>query len=164
MKLSTISITFKSHSVLTLKRSASYTNTDFLAVCGGLLGLFLGVSALSIIEFIYHLMVRLYWTIHLWKLRHAVVAFKPKICNKISVSKARATNKRDKATSTSDVPFFIVKAPNYRKWNSSFHWEQTFRLKSKWIRGTPTLYWILPKSIYFLESRKGGKTILFAVK
>lgn len=46
---------------MTLQRSALYTFADFLAICGGLLGLFLGVSALSVIEFFYYSTLRLYW-------------------------------------------------------------------------------------------------------
>lgn len=36
---------------------------DFLAICGGLLGLCLGISLLSIIELVYYSTLRLYWTI-----------------------------------------------------------------------------------------------------
>ena len=35
---------------------------DFLASCGGFLGLFLGMSALSIIELLYYSTLRLFWT------------------------------------------------------------------------------------------------------
>lgn len=50
--------------------------TDFLAVCGGLLGLCLGVSALSIIECLYFLTLRLYWSIYRWKSKKTIVPIK----------------------------------------------------------------------------------------
>lgn len=62
--------------MVTLRRSALYTYADFLAVCGGLMGLFLGVSALSIIEFIYRSTLRLYRMIRYFKTRNDVIPFK----------------------------------------------------------------------------------------
>lgn len=58
-----MTITFADPKVVTLQRLQSHSYTDFLAVCGGLLGLFLGVSLLSIIEFAYFFTLRLFWTI-----------------------------------------------------------------------------------------------------
>lgn len=75
MQASTITIFFRDHEVVTLKRSERYTFTDFLAICGGLCGLFLGVSALSIIEFLYYSTLRLYWTLRQWKTQNAVVPY-----------------------------------------------------------------------------------------
>lgn len=57
---SKLTVVFQDHQVETLKRVESATFTDFLGVCGGLLGLFLGVSVLSAIEFIYYFTLRLY--------------------------------------------------------------------------------------------------------
>ena len=57
---SKLTIVFRDHQVETLKRVESATLTDFLAICGGLSGLFLGVSVLSVIEFIYYFTLRLY--------------------------------------------------------------------------------------------------------
>ncbi|XP_073843681.1 pickpocket 26 [Musca autumnalis] len=54
-----VSIFFKEAQFLTSKRSELYGTTDFLANCGGLLGLFMGVSTLSIVEIIYFCTVRL---------------------------------------------------------------------------------------------------------
>jgi acid-sensing ion channel, other len=53
-------VVFKEDQVITLKRSELYKSTDFLANCGGLLGLFLGVSFMSILEIFYFCTVRLY--------------------------------------------------------------------------------------------------------
>lgn len=53
------SIYFKEAQFITSKRSELYGPTDFLANCGGLLGLFMGVSLLSLVEIVYYLTVRL---------------------------------------------------------------------------------------------------------
>lgn len=58
-----VSIFFKEPSVEVDKRVETHTYTDFLAICGGLLGLFLGISLLSLIEIIYFATVRLFWII-----------------------------------------------------------------------------------------------------
>ncbi|XP_055382467.1 pickpocket protein 28-like [Condylostylus longicornis] len=58
-QMARLSIFFKEAQFLTSKRSELYGTTDFLANCGGLLGLFMGVSALSIIELVYFCTVRL---------------------------------------------------------------------------------------------------------
>ena len=61
--MSSVMIYFDHHLMSTLKREEQYTTTDFLAVCGGLLGLCLGISALSIIECLYFFTLRLYWSL-----------------------------------------------------------------------------------------------------
>lgn len=86
--MSSVLIYFDSHMMAALKREEQYTVTDFLAgmfditqydmaaanfhnsfsflflaVCGGLCGLCLGISALSIIEFLYFSTLRLYWSL-----------------------------------------------------------------------------------------------------
>ncbi|XP_055307692.1 pickpocket protein 28-like [Sitodiplosis mosellana] len=60
---SDVSISFKDYSITSIQKSDRYQWSDFLSVCGGLLGLFLGVSAFSIIEFIYFSTVRLFCTV-----------------------------------------------------------------------------------------------------
>lgn len=47
--------------VKTKQRVETVTISDFLAFCGGILGLFMGFSALSVIEIIYYPLLRLYW-------------------------------------------------------------------------------------------------------
>lgn len=37
--------------------------TDFAAACGGLLGLFMGISLLSIVEFVYYFPLRIFCSI-----------------------------------------------------------------------------------------------------
>lgn len=54
-----LSIFFKENQFITSKRSELYGLTDFLANCGGLLGLFMGFSLLSIVEIIYYCTLRL---------------------------------------------------------------------------------------------------------
>lgn len=53
-------IFFKESEFSTAKRSELYTPSDFLANCGGLLGLFIGASFLSIVELLYFLSLRLW--------------------------------------------------------------------------------------------------------
>lgn len=54
-----LSIYFKEHQFITSHRSELYGYVDFLGACGGLLGLFMGVSVLSIIECLYYFTLRL---------------------------------------------------------------------------------------------------------
>ena len=50
-----------------MERVETVTVTDFLAMCGGVLGLFMGFSALSFIELIYYPFLRLFWMIQRMK-------------------------------------------------------------------------------------------------
>ncbi|CRL02058.1 CLUMA_CG015123, isoform A, partial [Clunio marinus] len=50
---------FKENQFVPLKRFQLYGTIDFLANCGGLLGLFVGVSVLSLIEILYYFILRL---------------------------------------------------------------------------------------------------------
>lgn len=77
MRPSTITIFFREQQIPVLKRVEVYSYTDFLAICGGLLGLFLGVSVLSIVEFLYYSTLRLYWRLRQWKSENIVVPLKP---------------------------------------------------------------------------------------
>lgn len=52
-------ISFKEHHFISLNRSEAYTIADTIASCGGLLGLFMGVSVLSVIELLYYFTLRL---------------------------------------------------------------------------------------------------------
>ena len=54
-----IKILFKEAKISTTERSELYGFHDFMADCGGLLGLFMGVSILSVIELIYYFTLRL---------------------------------------------------------------------------------------------------------
>ncbi|XP_047992149.1 pickpocket protein 28-like isoform X1 [Leguminivora glycinivorella] len=59
-----IFIFFKEAQFITSRRSELYGPTDFLANCGGLLGLFMGFSILSVVEILYFLSLRiicLFW-------------------------------------------------------------------------------------------------------
>lgn len=90
MQASSVKIFFRDHEVVTLKREEKYTYTDFLAVCGGLLGLFLGVSVLSIIEFIYYATLRLYLTIQQSKPENTVAPFKRSSIKCVSIDTPNA--------------------------------------------------------------------------
>ncbi|XP_055382438.1 pickpocket protein 28-like [Condylostylus longicornis] len=59
IRMTRLSIFFKESQYITSRRSELYGMTDFLANCGGLLALFMGVSALSLIEILYHCSIRL---------------------------------------------------------------------------------------------------------
>lgn len=54
-----LTIYFKDRGVGHMERAEVYTLTDFMGMSGGLLGLFLGFSMLSIVEFIYFFTLRL---------------------------------------------------------------------------------------------------------
>lgn len=58
----------------TVTREANYTLMDFLSICGALFGLYLGISALSIIEIFCYFAIRLFWSIRQWKSENVVVA------------------------------------------------------------------------------------------
>ena len=58
-------VSFKEAQFMSSKRSELYGTTDFLANCGGLFGLFMGVSTLSIVELLYFCTVRLFINIRM---------------------------------------------------------------------------------------------------
>ncbi|XP_034256548.1 pickpocket protein 28-like isoform X2 [Thrips palmi] len=64
MAMSRVSIYFKDTQFITSRRSELYGQTDFLANCGGLLGLFSGFSLISLIEIVYYLTIRLWCNVH----------------------------------------------------------------------------------------------------
>lgn len=89
MQFARLSIFFKETQFITSKRSELYGLTDFLANCGGLLGLFMGVSILSLVEIIYYLTIRLF-------------------CN----LKMRNERKRSVARRQSSIPGILVEHPS----------------------------------------------------
>ncbi|XP_055846694.1 pickpocket protein 28-like [Episyrphus balteatus] len=58
-RLTSLTIKFEEDVVNGLIRTELYSITDFIANCGGLLGLFMGVSILSLVELVYFFTVRL---------------------------------------------------------------------------------------------------------
>uniref|UniRef100_A0AAG5DSI9 Uncharacterized protein n=1 Tax=Anopheles atroparvus TaxID=41427 RepID=A0AAG5DSI9_ANOAO len=56
--MSKVAIFFKKSHIITSRRSELYGMVDFLANCGGLLGLFMGVSILSLLEICYYITMR----------------------------------------------------------------------------------------------------------
>ncbi|XP_031621556.1 pickpocket protein 28-like [Contarinia nasturtii] len=71
--ITSIGIGFKETEFInTVKRNELYTFADFLAICGGLLGLFMGFSALSFIELIYFATLHLFWKLRYLKAKNAV--------------------------------------------------------------------------------------------
>lgn len=57
-EFSKLIVQFKEAEFLAMKRSELYGLTDFIANCGGILGLFMGVSILSFVELIYFFCIR----------------------------------------------------------------------------------------------------------
>lgn len=53
-----MNVFFKTPGFVSKKRSELYTNTDVLANAGGLIGMFLGASLLSIVEVFYFCVLR----------------------------------------------------------------------------------------------------------
>jgi acid-sensing ion channel, other len=60
-----IEFSFKDIDVVPLRRYQPITFSDFLAQSGGMMGLFAGISALSIIEVFYFMTIR--WMVNLWR-------------------------------------------------------------------------------------------------
>lgn len=57
--MSQLSILYKEHGFISSTRSELYSQTDFIANCGGLLSLFTGISLLSCVEMLYYCTLRL---------------------------------------------------------------------------------------------------------
>ncbi|KAJ6649409.1 Pickpocket protein 28 [Pseudolycoriella hygida] len=61
-QFASLSVFFKESQFITSKRSELVGFNDFVSACGGLLGLFMGVSILSIVEVIYYFSLRLFYS------------------------------------------------------------------------------------------------------
>lgn len=68
--LTILTISFKDSQFLTLKRAETYSMTNLVATCGGLLGLFMGISLLSLIEMIVYCAVRIAYKLTTRKKHH----------------------------------------------------------------------------------------------
>ncbi|KAL1122049.1 hypothetical protein AAG570_003455 [Ranatra chinensis] len=64
VELARLAIFFKDKQFITSQRSELFGSSDFLASCGGVLGLFSGISLLSIVEVIYYVTLRFWNNIH----------------------------------------------------------------------------------------------------
>lgn len=114
MRPSIVTIFFRDQQVTLLKRIEVYSYTDFMAVCGGLLGLFLGVSVLSIVEFLYYSTLRLYWTLRRWKSESIIVPLNSRPINHISIDLPDVYNGKNERGKSS--PF---KRPNIIYWHKA---------------------------------------------
>jgi amiloride-sensitive sodium channel len=61
----TLNFKFKDIDIVPLRRYLPFTFTDFLAQSGGMLGLFAGISVLSLVELMYFMTIR--WMVNLWR-------------------------------------------------------------------------------------------------
>ncbi|XP_055629359.1 pickpocket protein 28-like [Toxorhynchites rutilus septentrionalis] len=71
VQLARLTVYFKESQFITSKRSELYGITDFLANCGGLLGLFMGVSLLSLAEIVYFCSIRPFTILRAYRSKHA---------------------------------------------------------------------------------------------
>lgn len=71
--LTRLNIFYQNHEISAFQRKEQYTYIDFLSICGGLLGLSLGISVLSILECIYFFTLHLFWSIRKWKTENAII-------------------------------------------------------------------------------------------
>lgn len=60
LKSNFLQVFFRNSKVVPLKRISTYGWSDFIANCGGLMGLFMGVSILSIVEILYFCIVSIF--------------------------------------------------------------------------------------------------------
>ncbi|XP_049855583.1 pickpocket protein 28-like [Schistocerca gregaria] len=61
-RMSSLNVYFKDNQFIPSRRSELYGVTDFIANCGGLLGLFMGFSVLSLVEVFYFFSIRIGFT------------------------------------------------------------------------------------------------------
>lgn len=57
-ELSSLAVYYKEAQFISIKRNQLFGLNDFIANCGGILGLFMGVSLLSIVEMLYFLTMK----------------------------------------------------------------------------------------------------------
>lgn len=94
--ISYVAIYFKQKDFLNMKREELYGWRDFIANIGGLMGLFMGVSVISLAEIIYHLTLRFAVNLRINKKKSRVVrsihveAFKPRQFSYASTLKCTA--------------------------------------------------------------------------
>ncbi|KAJ8951539.1 hypothetical protein NQ318_020412 [Aromia moschata] len=70
IQMSRLTLYFKEQQFITSERNELYGLTDFLANCGGILGLFIGFSFLSIVEVFYFLTLRLVCNVKIYGRRY----------------------------------------------------------------------------------------------
>lgn len=80
-----IKISFRKSQMETLRRTSSRNFMEFLAMCGGLLGLFLGISILSVVELIYYFSIYLFCVIRRSRIVNVVIPAQQKTTNTISI-------------------------------------------------------------------------------
>lgn len=61
--MSRLNLHFKESQFIACKRSELNGVYNFLAGCGGLMGLFMGFSLVSFVEIFYYLTIRVFWSL-----------------------------------------------------------------------------------------------------
>lgn len=87
-----IEIFYKDLEIEAIKRYERYTFSDFMAICGGSLGLFMGISMLSIVELIYFCTLRWFCRIRRSAIVRDSVSNRSKWMNFIVVKIIRPTH------------------------------------------------------------------------
>jgi amiloride-sensitive sodium channel len=72
----TVTFRYKNEKFLPLVRRISFTFEDFLCQAGGLLGLYAGISALSVVELTYFITIRPLMNFYLWGVKKIISSIK----------------------------------------------------------------------------------------
>lgn len=97
-----------------------YTISDFLAICGGLLGLFLGISLLSIIDLIYFSTLRLFWIFHWSKTKRKEELLERREIEENGVHKGNVTNEN-----------VVIRAVGFNQNNFRISVKNTYKFTNK---------------------------------
>ncbi|CAO1405339.1 unnamed protein product [Diamesa serratosioi] len=74
---SEVTFLFKENEVFTFIRKRQFTTVDFLSDCGGILGLFAGISVLSIVEVVYYFSLRILVNAWIDRKKSKIIPVKP---------------------------------------------------------------------------------------
>ncbi|CAO1405296.1 unnamed protein product [Diamesa serratosioi] len=74
---SEVTFLFKENEVFTFIRKKQFTTVDFLSDCGGILGLFAGISVLSIVEVVYYFSLRILVNAWIDRKKSKIIPVKP---------------------------------------------------------------------------------------
>ncbi|KAE8744812.1 hypothetical protein FOCC_FOCC008536 [Frankliniella occidentalis] len=104
LALARVSIYFKDTQFITSRRSELYGQTDFLANCGGLLGLFSGFSFISLIEILYYMTIRLWCNVHRANQRRAKALSEITALGQLAMAGSFDVEKQQPRPSAPEIP------------------------------------------------------------